>query len=103
MPVELRPEARAVRRRHSGPRRLPVVRDEVLAGAVPRADSIPPVVTAFRAVDGSIHHARCAHRIDFVGMRGGVELDFYCLACREHVTLTDGALERLAVGRGAVS
>jgi hypothetical protein len=61
------------------------------------------VVTVFRSVDGSLHHARCAQRIDFVGMRGGLEVDFYCIACREHVTLTESALERLALGQGAVS
>ena len=103
MPVEVRTDARAVRRRNSGPRRLPAARDEVHPRAALRADSIPPVVTVFRAVDGTIHHARCTQRIDFVGMRGGVELDFYCLTCREHVTLTDGVLERLALGHGAVS
>src|SRR5439155_22932444 len=59
---------------------------------------IPPIVTVFRRND-SLHHTRCTRRIDFVGVRGGIEFDFYCLECREHVTLTQGALPRIPEGQ----
>ena len=43
------------------------------------------VVTVYLALDGGIHHARCSHRLTLHGQRGGLELDFYCLACAETV------------------
>ena len=57
--------------------------------------AMPPVATVFRAADGSLHHARCASRMDFMGGRAGLELDFYCLTCCEHVTVTPYVLARL--------
>jgi hypothetical protein len=46
------------------------------------------IVTVYRALDGAIHHARCGRRVTLEGRRaGGLELDFYCLACAETVTL----------------
>ena len=57
--------------------------------------SMPPVATVFRSTDGALHHARCATRMDFMGGRAGVELDFYCLTCCEHVTVTPYVLSRL--------
>jgi hypothetical protein len=60
----------------------------------------PPIVTVFRGPDG-IHHARCGRRIEFRGSRGGVEFDFYCLSCREHVTLPDAVLARIPDGPSA--
>lgn len=56
---------------------------------------MPPVATVYRAPDGSLHHARCASRMDFQGRRAGLELDFYCLQCCEHITLTPYVLMRL--------
>jgi hypothetical protein len=56
---------------------------------------MPPVSTVFRSADGALHHARCATRMDFMGGRAGVELDFYCLTCCEHVTVTPYVLSRL--------
>lgn len=58
----------------------------------------PPIVTVFRGAEGGIYHARCSRRIEFRGSRGGVELDFYCLTCREHVTLPETVLARIPVG-----
>jgi hypothetical protein len=49
-------------------------------------------------MNDGIHHTRCHSRIDFVGVRGGIEFDFYCLVCREHVTLTEAALPRIPEG-----
>lgn len=57
--------------------------------------TMPPVATVFRAPDGALHHARCASRMDFMGGRAGLELDFYCLTCCEHVTITPYVLSRL--------
>jgi hypothetical protein len=33
--------------------------------------------------------------MDFQGRRAGLELDFYCLQCCEHITLTPYVLMRL--------
>lgn len=57
--------------------------------------TMPPVATVFRAPDGALHHSRCASRMDFMGRRAGLELDFYCLICCEHVTVTPYVLSRL--------
>lgn len=57
----------------------------------------PPIVTVFRGPDG-IYHARCRRRIEFRGSRGGLEFDFYCLGCREHVTLPEAVLPRIPAG-----
>ena len=61
---------------------------------------MPPVATVFRSPDGDLHHARCASRMDFMGGRAGLELDFYCLTCCEHVTVTPYVLARLADAAG---
>ena len=58
-------------------------------------NAMPPVATVFRAPDGSLCHSRCASRMDFMGRRAGLELDFYCLICCEHVTVTPYVLSRL--------
>ncbi|HEX9822436.1 MAG TPA: hypothetical protein VGD07_22790 [Methylomirabilota bacterium] len=58
-------------------------------------NAMPPVATVYRGPDGALHHARCASRMDFQGRRAGLELDFYCLHCCEHVTLNSYVLMRL--------
>lgn len=58
----------------------------------------PAIVTVFHQLDGRIYHARCRRQIEFCGTRGGLELDFYCLSCREHVTLPEHVLARIPVG-----
>jgi len=86
------------RRRGRPPRAAMVFRDgDTLVTTAERA-KIPPVATVFRRND-ALHHTRCTRRIDFVGMRGGIEFDFYCIECREHVTLTQGALPRIPEGQ----
>jgi len=59
-----------------------------------RSMPVPRVTTAFLS-EGRIHHSRCRGAIDFRGSRGGIELDFYCRTCREHVTLPEHAVARL--------
>jgi hypothetical protein len=56
---------------------------------------MPPVATVHRGADGSLHHTRCARRMEFMGGRAGVELDFYCYTCCEHITLTPYVVMRL--------
>ena len=52
------------------------------------------IVTVYRALDGGLHHARCGQRMRLQGKRTD-ELDFYCLTCCEHVTVTPYVLSRL--------
>ena len=54
------------------------------------------IVTVYRALDGAIHHARCARRIVLQGRRAD-ELDFYCLTCAESVPLPLCVLARIPV------
>ncbi|MBI4611315.1 MAG: hypothetical protein HY726_20180 [Candidatus Rokubacteria bacterium] len=65
----------------------------------------PPIATVFRKPDEGIYHARCRQRVQFRGTRGGVEVDFYCLCCYEHVTLPEDLLPRIPIyapGHGIV-
>ena len=57
--------------------------------------AMPPVATVHRAPDGSLHHTRCARRLEFMGGRAGIELDFYCYSCCEHITLNSYVMMRL--------
>jgi hypothetical protein len=52
--------------------------------------------TVHRAPDGSLHHSRCARRMEFMGGRAGIELDFYCYTCCEHITLNPYVVMRLS-------
>lgn len=62
----------------------------------------PPVTTVYMGSDGTIHHAHCGQPVEYLRTRGGLELDFYCLACVEHVTLALNALPRVRIaGRAA--
>jgi hypothetical protein len=64
--------------------------------------SMPRIVSVYRgAAAGEFRHARCSRELVFVGVRGGIEIDFYCLGCREHITLPEAALARVPVGQGA--
>jgi hypothetical protein len=65
--------------------------------------TMPPVATVYRSTDGALHHTRCASRMDFMGGRAGLELDFYCLTCCEHVTVTPYVLTRLADAAGVTT
>ena len=68
----------------------------------PSPRTLPRIVTVYRGVAaGEFRHARCDRELIFVGVRGGIEIDFYCLTCREHITLTEAALARVPVGQGS--
>ena len=74
-------------------------REEVVAP--PSSRSMPRIVSVYRsAVTGEVHHARCATELSFIGIRGGIEVDFYCMSCREHITLPGAALARVPIGQG---
>jgi hypothetical protein len=49
-----------------------------------------------RTPDGDMQHTRCGTVLTFRGARQAMEVDFYCGACLEHVTLTLSALARVA-------
>ena len=102
MAVELRSHAR-VGRKPAAARRLAHAEETAPPEKPVRIDRIPPVSTVFRTIDGEMRHARCGHPIEFVGTRGGLEIDFYCRACLQHVTLSASALNRLVVAPGVPS
>jgi hypothetical protein len=66
----------------------------VIKPVTPRVRNEPPVVTVYIGEAG-IHHARCGQRIEFRGSRMGLELEFYCRVCHEHITLPDHVLPRI--------
>ena len=57
-----------------------------------------PVVSTVYLTDEGLRHARCGEVIAFLRRRQGLELDFHCRACHEHVSLTEYALSRIPVG-----
>ena len=82
----------------------PIVTDDVEEHVEPAAvvtpRTMPRIVSVYRGVAaGELRHSRCEQELHFVGMRGGIELDFYCLTCREHLTFPEAALVRVPVGR----
>jgi hypothetical protein len=68
-----------------------------VATARPAANDMPTITTVFLGEDG-LHHARCGQPMAFLRKRQGLELDFHCRVCHEHVTLPEYALSRVPVG-----
>ena len=63
--------------------------------SAPRAtEEAPPITTVFVA-DGRLHHTWCKQPLDYQGTRAGLELDFYCYRCVEHVTLPEAVMARI--------
>ncbi len=58
----------------------------------------PPIVTVFRSPDGSLVHAWCGQPLEFQGRRAGLELDFFCHRCVEHVPLPECVMSRIPLG-----
>ena len=52
--------------------------------------------TVYWALDGGIHHAKCAQRMVLTA-RDSQELSFSCLACTESVRLPHSLLARIPV------
>ena len=103
------PEKRARRRTTERARRATAV--ATVATAIEDVDepvepvvsprTMPRIMSVYRgSVGGELRHARCDRELVFVGVRGGIEIDFYCLGCREHITLPEPALARVSIGRG---
>lgn len=110
MAVQTEVHERRARRRTTERGRRPVAvatapdeieeRVEPVAVVSPRA--MPRIVSVYRGVaNGELRHSRCDRELVFVGVRGGIEIDFYCLTCREHITLPEAALSRVPVGQGS--
>jgi len=61
-------------------------------------DAVVSVVseTVYWALDGGIHHAKCAQRM-VLTQRDAQELRFSCLACTESVSLPHSVLARIPV------
>jgi hypothetical protein len=60
--------------------------------------SLQHEVAAFMGSDGTVSHARCGQPLEFHGTRGSVAVDFFCLDCREHVSLPLHRLPGLEMG-----
>lgn len=66
-----------------------------VSSVVPRQmQDVPPITTVF-VTDGRLHHSWCKQPLDYQGTRAGLELDFYCYRCIEHVTLPETVLSRI--------
>jgi hypothetical protein len=109
MPVQNTIESRPARRRltrqgrplsHIARRSDDDDAHEIQAPPEPTPRVMPRIATAVRGAEGEIRHSRCNRDLTFIGIRGGIEIDFYCLTCREHVTLTESALSRLPLAEG---
>ena len=57
----------------------------------------PAVTTVYLTEDG-LHHTRCREALTFLRRRQGLELDFHCRVCHEHIALTEYALGRIPTG-----
>lgn len=60
--------------------------------------SLEHEAAAFMGSDGTVSHARCGQPLEFHGTRGSVAVDFFCLACQEHVSLPLRRLPSLEMG-----
>ena len=106
MAVQMEVQEKRARRKTTerARRAVAVVAPEDVEESVPEvvvtSRAMPRIVSVYRGpVAGQIHHARCDRELSFVGMRGGIELDFYCLGCREHISLPEAAIVRVPIGK----
>lgn len=67
----------------------------MVAAGTSKSETAPPLATVYQAPDGSLCHAWCGRPLQFQGYRGGIELDFYCQRCLEHVTVPECSLSRV--------
>ena len=52
------------------------------------------IVTVYRGRSDDLRHARCRQALEF-RRRRGLEVDFYCRTCCEHVSLPEHVLSRV--------
>ena len=56
-------------------------------------------VKVFMGSDGTIFHSSCWQPVQYQGIRGEVEVDFFCPGCMDHATLPLRALPSIAAGQ----
>ncbi len=61
------------------------------------------IVTVYRTPDGAIHHKRCGRPITLHGQRARLEIDFYCYACAESVTLPFCVIDSIPLARASAA
>jgi hypothetical protein len=54
-----------------------------------------PAVSTVYLTDEGLRHTRCGEVLAFIRRRHGLELDFHCRVCHEHIALTEYALNRI--------
>jgi len=55
----------------------------------------------FMGSDGAICHVVCWRPLEYVGVRGGLEVDFYCPGCVEHLLLPMRRIPGIPMRAGA--
>jgi hypothetical protein len=70
--------------------------------AAPRPRTPEPAPTTVRMTmyfspEGILHHTRCQSRLHFRGVRAGLEADFFCASCHEHVSVPKYAVSQIPV------
>jgi hypothetical protein len=93
--ITARAHGRTAARRHPAPARRAARPPETIERPAATPRSLPPVAGVHRRADTRLYHTRCGRAIELVNVRGGVEFDFRCVSCWEHVTLTESALMRV--------
>lgn len=65
----------------------------------PKPEASPAAVqmTMYFSPEGILHHARCQSRLYLRGVRAGLEADFFCHSCHEHVTVPKYAVTQIPV------
>jgi hypothetical protein len=96
-----RVHGRTAARRHSAPARRAASPPQTIERPPATPRTLPPVAGVHRGADTRLYHTRCGRPIELVNVRGGIELDFRCVSCWEHITLTEHALARVSAGDGA--
>lgn len=61
-----------------------------------------PAVSTVYLSDEGLRHARCGEVLAFIRRRQGLELDFHCRTCHEHIALTEYALTRIPYRSGGL-
>jgi hypothetical protein len=58
-------------------------------------------IDIFMGSDGAICHAACWRPLEYLGVRGGLEVDFFCPGCVEHLSLPMRGLPALPMAFAA--
>ena len=69
---------------------------------LPRKNHAPRVTSAYRSLDGAVHHGRCRQRMAYQGVSaGGLEIQFHCAACHERIMLPERVVAALPTSGAA--